>query len=120
MAKFCGKCGSRLDETTGLCPNCDAEKLAAIRSEESTDKGKEQEAHSDAPRLIEPGQETTTANPEKKDGSQNSEPVSIDKHLSKRGKTAEEERKRQYQKAKEQVVFRKKIRHLFQLLLSFL
>ena len=27
MAKFCGKCGSKLDEATGLCPNCDAEKL---------------------------------------------------------------------------------------------
>ena len=26
MAKFCGKCGTRLDETTGLCPNCDADK----------------------------------------------------------------------------------------------
>ena len=27
LAKFCGKCGSRLDENTGLCPNCDALKL---------------------------------------------------------------------------------------------
>lgn len=27
MAKFCGKCGSKLDETTGLCPNCDSDKL---------------------------------------------------------------------------------------------
>lgn len=27
MAKFCGKCGCRLDESTGLCPNCDADKL---------------------------------------------------------------------------------------------
>lgn len=26
MAKFCGKCGRRLDEATGFCPNCDAEK----------------------------------------------------------------------------------------------
>lgn len=30
MAKFCGKCGSRLDEATGLCPNCDAEKIKQI------------------------------------------------------------------------------------------
>ncbi len=22
MAKFCGKCGAKIDETTGLCPNC--------------------------------------------------------------------------------------------------
>lgn len=98
MAKFCGKCGSRLDETTGLCPNCDAEKLAAIKSEEPTDKGKEQEAHSDAPRLIELGQETTTANPEKKDGSQNSEPVSTDKPLSK--KEAKKQRKKEKRAAK--------------------
>lgn len=27
MAKFCGKCGSKLDELTGLCPKCDAEIL---------------------------------------------------------------------------------------------
>lgn len=27
MAKFCGECGAKLDEATGLCPNCDADKL---------------------------------------------------------------------------------------------
>lgn len=27
MANFCRKCGSRLDKSTGLCPNCDAEKI---------------------------------------------------------------------------------------------
>lgn len=27
MAKFCGKCGSKLDEVTGLCLNCDATKM---------------------------------------------------------------------------------------------
>jgi len=27
MAKFCGKCGTKLDEATGLCPNCDAAKI---------------------------------------------------------------------------------------------
>ena len=27
MAKFCAKCGSRLDEETGICPKCDAEKI---------------------------------------------------------------------------------------------
>ena len=27
MAKFCGKCGSKLDETTGICPKCDATKI---------------------------------------------------------------------------------------------
>lgn len=25
MAKFCGKCGTRLDEITGLCPRCDGQ-----------------------------------------------------------------------------------------------
>lgn len=24
MAKFCAKCGSKLDETTGCCPKCDS------------------------------------------------------------------------------------------------
>ena len=27
MAKFCGKCGEKLDEATGLCPKCDMEKI---------------------------------------------------------------------------------------------
>ena len=27
MAKFCGKCGSKLDEATGICPNCSSDKL---------------------------------------------------------------------------------------------
>lgn len=27
MANFCGKCGSRLDKATGLCPKCDADNL---------------------------------------------------------------------------------------------
>lgn len=26
MGKFCGRCGARLNEATGLCPNCDAKK----------------------------------------------------------------------------------------------
>lgn len=29
MAKFCGKCGTKLDEATGLCPNCDAARIEA-------------------------------------------------------------------------------------------
>lgn len=29
---FCGKCGTKLDEDTGLCPNCDAEKLKNTKS----------------------------------------------------------------------------------------
>lgn len=33
MAKFCGHCGSRLDETTGLCPICDQEKLQQMQVE---------------------------------------------------------------------------------------
>lgn len=27
MTKFCGKCGAKLDETTGMCPNCDTDKI---------------------------------------------------------------------------------------------
>lgn len=48
MAKFCGKCGAKLNESTGLCPNCDAGKIkqhydkktdgkAPIRKEENID-----------------------------------------------------------------------------------
>ncbi len=33
MAKFCGKCGTPLDEETGLCPKCDEEKLIASQKE---------------------------------------------------------------------------------------
>ncbi len=33
MAKFCGKCGTPLDEETGLCPKCDEEKLIALQQE---------------------------------------------------------------------------------------
>lgn len=51
MAKFCGKCGSELDETTGLCPNCNKEQLftsnTAVDDEKtlqhSSDKGKNTE-----------------------------------------------------------------------------
>lgn len=35
MAKFCGKCGSNLDKTTSLCPNCDAEKINLLNQIEA-------------------------------------------------------------------------------------
>lgn len=35
MAKFCGKCGSRLDEDTGLCPRCDADRLEQQKQEQA-------------------------------------------------------------------------------------
>jgi len=28
MAKFCGKCGAKLDETTGSCPECNSKKMS--------------------------------------------------------------------------------------------
>lgn len=34
MAKFCSKCGTKLDETTGLCPNCDKKKRKKSVSQE--------------------------------------------------------------------------------------
>lgn len=46
MAKFCGKCGAKLDDTTGLCPNCDADKL------------KEQSDKSEAVDVVKSTQET--------------------------------------------------------------
>lgn len=98
MAKFCGKCGAKLDETTGLCPNCDAEKLAAIRSEESENTETEQASHSYAPLLIQPGQEAASDNPEKKDSGQNIEPISTDTPLTK--KEAKKQRKKEKKAAK--------------------
>lgn len=49
MANFCGKCGTRLDKDTGLCPNCNAAKIkqhydkttedkTSVRKEENIDK----------------------------------------------------------------------------------
>lgn len=38
MVKFCRKCGTKLDETTGLCPNCDADKLKNTKSKEESPK----------------------------------------------------------------------------------
>lgn len=34
MVKFCGKCGTKLDKDTGLCPNCDADKLKNTKSQQ--------------------------------------------------------------------------------------
>ncbi|MGO5097462.1 hypothetical protein ACTQ34_16915 [Agathobaculum sp. LCP25S3_E8] len=39
MAKFCGKCGAKLDETTGLCPNCNAEDAEKISEQEKNASG---------------------------------------------------------------------------------
>lgn len=47
MTKFCGKCGAKLDDTTGFCPNCDADKL------------KEQSDKSEAVDVAKSTQETT-------------------------------------------------------------
>lgn len=41
MSKFCGKCGAKIDEATGLCPNCDADKL-------KRDVKQEERAHPEA------------------------------------------------------------------------
>ena len=43
MAKFCGKCGSRLDEATGLCPRCD-------NSEEMSQENKELQESNGGPK----------------------------------------------------------------------
>ncbi len=42
MAKFCGKCGAKLDEATGLCPKCDADKLAKLSAESAKENEKPQ------------------------------------------------------------------------------
>lgn len=46
MAKFCGKCGSQVEEKTGLCPRCDAdeirrrERMAELAVEEKRNQAK--------------------------------------------------------------------------------
>lgn len=41
MVKFCGKCGSKLDEAAGLCPDCDSDKLnKQTKNPESVEKSK--------------------------------------------------------------------------------
>lgn len=42
MAKFCGKCGTKLDEATGLCPNCDATKIENSSAQEKPIETQEQ------------------------------------------------------------------------------
>jgi len=39
MAKFCVKCGSGLDQATGLCPECDREKLNVMAAEKAVSSG---------------------------------------------------------------------------------
>ena len=34
MPKFCGKCGSKLDEKSNLCPKCDATEIAKQKEAE--------------------------------------------------------------------------------------
>lgn len=41
MAKFCGRCGAKLDQETGLCPNCD---LCKQKKREKSDKRKRSKA----------------------------------------------------------------------------
>lgn len=40
MAKFCGKCGTKLDVKTGLCPNCDTEKMSEGKKKNDLSLGK--------------------------------------------------------------------------------
>lgn len=40
MARFCGKCGNRLDEDTQLCPNCDAEMVRAFKRNAASSRKK--------------------------------------------------------------------------------
>lgn len=52
MAKFCGKCGSKLDDVTGLCPRCDRDQLNAQLSQAQADKlpGNESENQGENPK----------------------------------------------------------------------
>ena len=64
MAKFCGKCGSRLDVDTGLCPHCGQEKLETTQDlpkieEEVFQGGKDHSLPTD-------GKQSSSINNEKK------------------------------------------------------
>lgn len=50
MAKFCGKCGTRLDEKTGKCPNCDMESSEHKSVHFSQDKDNQSEKRLRKPR----------------------------------------------------------------------
>ncbi|MCD8027315.1 MAG: zinc-ribbon domain-containing protein [Erysipelotrichaceae bacterium] len=34
MAKYCKKCGTQLDDDTGLCPKCDAKKIKRLNKQQ--------------------------------------------------------------------------------------
>lgn len=61
MAKFCGKCGSKLDEATGLCPNCDADKV-----KESFVQEKLVEIQESNPKAVQASEETLSKKDAKK------------------------------------------------------
>lgn len=42
LAKFCKRCGARLDETTGLCSNCDIDKMPQDSNQSQPSKMSEQ------------------------------------------------------------------------------
>ena len=48
MAKFCGKCGSPLDES-GVCPKCDAQKVIETEKTTAADEAYAQPAYEAAP-----------------------------------------------------------------------
>ena len=48
MAKFCGKCGSPLDES-GVCPKCDAQKVIKTEKTTAADEVYAQPANEAAP-----------------------------------------------------------------------
>ena len=68
MAKFCGKCGSKLDDVTGLCPRCDRDQLNAQLSQAQADKlpGNESENQGEAPTKQTKRQAKTQAKKQKK------------------------------------------------------
>lgn len=50
MAKFCGKCGGRLDPETGLCPKCDAQRIEKLHAGLSKEEDKQEQKKSNSAR----------------------------------------------------------------------
>lgn len=75
MAKFCGKCGARLDEVTGMCPNCNPAKAPQ-------EEPKKEELKKEQPKKV----EYEKAKPKKEGSKKQAKEEKVHKPLSKKAK----------------------------------
>ena len=98
MAKFCGKCGTKLDEATGLCPNCDAEK---IKRKDETSAGSAQKS-------------------EEKVAQQKKEPANKKEARKQRKENKRIDKKEKKEEKRAKLTMKKKIRRFFFIILALL